>query len=36
VRIGWRQHARVGVPVTVVTLALAAAWLWIRAGLQAG
>ena len=36
VRIGWRQHARVGVPVTVVTLALAAAWLWIRAGLRAG
>jgi Na+/H+ antiporter NhaD/arsenite permease-like protein len=36
VRIGWRQHARVGVPVTVVTLALAAAWLWMRAGLRAG
>ncbi len=27
VRIGWRQHARVGVPVTVATLAIAAAWL---------
>jgi Na+/H+ antiporter NhaD/arsenite permease-like protein len=27
VRITWREHARVGVPVTVVTLALAAAWL---------
>ncbi|MFH1060503.1 MAG: SLC13 family permease [Pseudomonadota bacterium] len=28
VPIGWREHARVGVPVTLVTLALAAAWLW--------
>ncbi len=27
VRIGWRQHARVGVPVTLATLAIAAAWL---------
>ena len=32
VRIGWREHARVGVPVTLATLALAAAWLWLRAG----
>jgi len=32
VRIGWRQHARVGVPVTLVTLAIAALWLWLRAG----
>lgn len=31
VRIGWRRHARVGVPVTIVTLAIAAGWLWIRA-----
>jgi len=30
--IGWRRHARVGIPVTVVTLALAAGWLWLRAG----
>lgn len=30
VRISWGQHARVGVPVTLVTLALAAAWLWLR------
>ena len=30
VRIGWREHARVGVPVTVITLALAAGWLWVR------
>jgi Na+/H+ antiporter NhaD/arsenite permease-like protein len=28
VRIGWREHARVGVPVTLLTLALAALWLW--------
>jgi Na+/H+ antiporter NhaD/arsenite permease-like protein len=28
VRIGWREHARVGVPVTLATLALAALWLW--------
>jgi hypothetical protein len=27
VRIGWREHARVGVPVTLATLAVAAAWL---------
>ena len=31
VPIGWRQHARVGVPVTLLTLALAAGWLWLRA-----
>jgi len=31
VRIGWREHARVGVPVTLATLALAAAWLALRA-----
>ena len=30
VRIGWREHARVGVPVTLVTLAIAGGWLWIR------
>ncbi len=30
IRIGWREHARVGVPVTLVTLALAAAWLALR------
>jgi Na+/H+ antiporter NhaD/arsenite permease-like protein len=32
VTIGWRRHARVGIPVTLVTLALAAGWLWLRAG----
>ena len=31
VEIGWRAHARVGVPVTLVTLAIAALWLWFRA-----
>ena len=28
--IDWKRHARVGVPVTVVTLAISAAWLWWR------
>jgi Na+/H+ antiporter NhaD/arsenite permease-like protein len=32
IEIGWRTHARVGVPVTLATLALAGAWLWLRAG----
>ncbi|OYW04946.1 MAG: anion transporter [Acidobacteria bacterium 37-71-11] len=32
VRIGWRQHARVGVPVTLATLAIAAGWLALIAG----
>jgi Na+/H+ antiporter NhaD/arsenite permease-like protein len=27
VTIGWRRHARVGVPITIATLALA--WLWL-------
>ena len=30
VTIDWRAHARAGVPVTLVTLAVAAAWLWLR------
>ena len=30
VGIGWREHARTGVPVTLVTLAIAAAWLMLR------
>jgi Na+/H+ antiporter NhaD/arsenite permease-like protein len=29
--IDWRGHARTGVPVTLVTLAIAAGWLWLRA-----
>jgi Na+/H+ antiporter NhaD/arsenite permease-like protein len=32
VRIGWRTHARVGIPVTLLTLGIAAVWLWLRAG----
>ncbi len=31
IRIGWREHARIGVPVTAVTLAIAAGWLWMLA-----
>ncbi len=30
--IGWREHARAGVPITLVTLAIAALWLWLRSG----
>jgi Na+/H+ antiporter NhaD/arsenite permease-like protein len=32
VGIDWRAHARTGIPVTLATLAIAAAWLWLRAG----
>jgi len=32
VAIDARTHARTGVPVTAATLALAAAWLWLRSG----
>ena len=27
--IGWRQHARVGIPITLLTLIMAAGWLWL-------
>jgi len=30
VSIDWRIHARVGVPVTLATLAIAAGWLSLR------
>ncbi|MBK7877396.1 MAG: anion transporter [Planctomycetes bacterium] len=30
VTIGWREHARVGVPIALLTLGIAAAWLWLR------
>ena len=30
IAISWREHARVGVPVTLLTLAIAAGWLWLR------
>jgi Na+/H+ antiporter NhaD/arsenite permease-like protein len=32
IRIGWAAHARVGVPVTLASLAVAALWLWGRHG----
>ncbi|MEW5768693.1 MAG: hypothetical protein AB1797_13965 [bacterium] len=32
-RITWREHARVGVPVTFLTLAVAASWLWLISAL---
>ena len=32
VQIGWRRHARVGVPVTLATLAITAAYLALRMG----
>jgi Na+/H+ antiporter NhaD/arsenite permease-like protein len=28
--IGWRDHARVGIPITLLTPAAAGAWLWLR------
>lgn len=31
VPIDWRRHAQVGVPITLATLAIAAAWLWLLA-----
>ena len=31
VAVGWREHARVGIPITVGTLALAAIGLWLAA-----
>jgi len=30
IRIDWRSHARVGIPVTLVTLAICATYLWLR------
>jgi Na+/H+ antiporter NhaD/arsenite permease-like protein len=30
IRIDWHRHARIGVPVTVATLAIAASYLWWR------
>jgi Na+/H+ antiporter NhaD/arsenite permease-like protein len=35
IRIDWHAHARVGVPVTFVTLAITAGYLWLRVGLSA-
>jgi Na+/H+ antiporter NhaD/arsenite permease-like protein len=28
-RITWLEHARVGLPVTILSLAFTAAWLWL-------
>ena len=36
IRIDWRQHARIGVPVTLTTLAFAAVWLWWRMTMMMG
>ena len=30
IRIDWRAHARLGLPVTLMSIAFAAAWLWLR------
>jgi Na+/H+ antiporter NhaD/arsenite permease-like protein len=30
VHIDWKRHARTGVPVTLATMAIAWAWLWLR------
>jgi Na+/H+ antiporter NhaD/arsenite permease-like protein len=30
VDVDWRTHARVGIPVTLTTLAIAGGWLWLR------
>jgi Na+/H+ antiporter NhaD/arsenite permease-like protein len=29
VHISWKDHARVGVPITILTLVMAAGWLWL-------
>ncbi len=33
VRVSWREHVRIGAPVTALTLLLAGAWLWLRAAM---
>jgi Na+/H+ antiporter NhaD/arsenite permease-like protein len=30
IRIDWKAHARIGVPVTLMTMVITAVWLWIR------
>jgi Na+/H+ antiporter NhaD/arsenite permease-like protein len=30
VTISWAQHARIGLPVGLISLVIAAAWLWFR------
>ena len=29
ITIDWRTHARIGVPVTLITLGIAGVWLWL-------
>jgi Na+/H+ antiporter NhaD/arsenite permease-like protein len=36
VSITVREHARIGIPVTILTLLVAAAWLWLRAAILPG
>jgi Na+/H+ antiporter NhaD/arsenite permease-like protein len=36
VRITFAQHARAGIPLTLLTLLFAAGWLWIRAAMAGG
>ena len=31
IKIDWREHAKLGVPVTVATLAISSAYLWMLA-----
>lgn len=35
-RLTWLEHARVGIPVTLITLALAGGWLWFIGGSVVG
>ena len=35
IRIGWAEHARVGIPVTLATLVIAGGWLWSHAAFGA-
>ena len=30
ITIDWREHTRIGIPVTVLTLLITAGWLWLR------
>jgi Na+/H+ antiporter NhaD/arsenite permease-like protein len=36
VSLPWKEHARVGVPITVATLSIAAVWLWVVARWTSG
>lgn len=31
IALDWRRHARTGAPVTLITLAIAGGWLWVKA-----